>query len=94
MLSSKREIVPAVIEFREDNPFFGIRWHYFVGVTVDAILADTYEGTRFDHFIFSSRREISIEEAEKLGLDFFPFARQAIIRQTSPFYIGTSNNGH
>lgn len=42
--------------------------HYFVGVSVEAIMVDTKGGTEFGFHQYSSHREITEEEVRALGV--------------------------
>ena len=67
-----------VVEFvSQDYPYKGAKY-YFIGASLDDILADTHQGTKFGLAKFSSHRLISLEEAEKLKLGFYQEGYKAV----------------
>jgi hypothetical protein len=65
------DIQPVVIEFTSSDSQRGDAKHYFIGTSVENILADTKGGKEFGSEHYSSHRQISLEEAKKLSLEFY-----------------------
>ncbi|GEM_PF-3524699 len=71
----------TIIEFMAAIRPFPEAKHYFVGVDLAAILADTSGGTGFGGAEFVWYREISVEEARAIGVRGLQNGIRAILEQ-------------
>ena len=61
--------------------------HYFVGATVEDVLADTKGGKEFGFWNFSSRREITAGHARALNFEYFNDGVSAVEEGRSKSYL-------
>ncbi len=71
---------PIVVEFvSPDFPQKGAK-HYFIGASLEDVLADTNQGKEFGFARFSSYRLISLDEAKKFGLGYYEKGYAAVTK--------------
>jgi len=87
--NGKREPLPVAMIFIDS--FVGDKIHGFLGASVDAIMADTYEGTRFDFYNLRDGRQISLEEMEDFGFEYYESARKTV-KSCWSVYLGSIEN--
>ena len=78
------------VEFVSSNrPHAGAK-HHFVGASLGDVLADTKGGKQFGFADFSSHREITVEEARVLQLEYLEAGISAVQeRGRKSFKLGT-----
>lgn len=62
---------PVVVEFKSPDYPSPRDKEYFIGASLDDVLEDTEQGTKFGFSEFSSYRVVPLKEAEKLNLGFY-----------------------
>lgn len=70
---------PVVVEFTVVNPNTGkTTKEFFMGATLDDVVADAQRGFFFDSRYVWSRRVVDASEAQNLGLDYYDRAHRSI----------------
>jgi len=82
------EIKPVVVEFvSKDFPASGAK-QYFIGASLDDILADTDGGTEFGFAHFESHRQVDLTEAEGIGFKYYQDGLRAVREGCKSYWLG------
>jgi len=87
----KRRVKPVFVEFESD--FSNNEKEYFVGASLEDVLADTNGGTEFGSANYLFYRPISLRKARVLGLEFFDYGLNLVREgRVKSFKIGISKD--